>query len=406
MVHIVDSIMGSGKTQAAINFINASDDDTKFLYITPYLTEVERIERCCSKKKFKQPKVFGSKMKGIKYLFETGENIVTTHALFSKFDEDILEICKSLGYILIMDEVSTVAVPYKELDSCMNQQDVEILLENYVTVDDRGIVNWREDQQDYSNGKYSDVKNLCNLQSMAMYDKNEILIWLFPVKIFNAFSESYVLTYMFDGQIQKYYYDFYELKYDYVYVKGDSLDSYEFTTEPQKHNYNYGKLINICHNDKLNQIGEMPNSLGYGWSNKYHTRPKHALAERLSANMSNYFKNICKAKAKDCIWTTYRPLKEDVMCKGHAHDFVTHNMKATNDYRDRHNVAYMVNRFFNPSIKNFFNAFNIKTDENAFATSEMLQFIWRSAIRQGESINIYIPSKRMRKLLEDWIAVN
>ena len=38
-----------------------------------------------------------------------------------------------------------------------------------------------------------------------------------------------------------------------------------------------------------------------------------------------------------------------------------------------------------------------------FALSEMLQWIWRSRIRQGESINIYVPSKRMRNLLLDWL---
>ena len=33
----------------------------------------------------------------------------------------------------------------------------------------------------------------------------------------------------------------------------------------------------------------------------------------------------------------------------------------------------------------------------------MLQFIWRSAIRDGEEIWIYIPSIRMRRLLYEWI---
>ena len=38
--------------------------------------------------------------------------------------------------------------------------------------------------------------------------------------------------------------------------------------------------------------------------------------------------------------------------------------------------------------------------------SEMLQFLWRSAIREGKEINVYIPSIRMRKLLEQWIKDN
>ena len=37
------------------------------------------------------------------------------------------------------------------------------------------------------------------------------------------------------------------------------------------------------------------------------------------------------------------------------------------------------------------------------ALSEMLQWVWRSAIRDDKPINLYIPSRRMRELLIDWI---
>ena len=36
----------------------------------------------------------------------------------------------------------------------------------------------------------------------------------------------------------------------------------------------------------------------------------------------------------------------------------------------------------------------------------MLQFIWRSAIRDGKEIWVYIPSIRMRNLLKQWIKQN
>ena len=57
-------------------------------------------------------------------------------------------------------------------------------------------------------------------------------------------------------------------------------------------------------------------------------------------------------------------------------------------------------------FKNFFIKHNINVDEDGFATSEMLQFIWRSAIREGKEIWVYIPSYRMRHLLIDWINKN
>jgi hypothetical protein len=36
----------------------------------------------------------------------------------------------------------------------------------------------------------------------------------------------------------------------------------------------------------------------------------------------------------------------------------------------------------------------------------MIQWIWRSRIRKGENINIYIPSMRMRNLLNAWMKMN
>ena len=42
-------------------------------------------------------------------------------------------------------------------------------------------------------------------------------------------------------------------------------------------------------------------------------------------------------------------------------------------------------------------------DLDAYALSEMIQFICRSRVRRGEPIYCYIPSKRMRELLIDWL---
>ena len=60
----------------------------------------------------------------------------------------------------------------------------------------------------------------------------------------------------------------------------------------------------------------------------------------------------------------------------------------------------------NPVIKKFFEVHDIEVNEDGYALSEMLQFIWRSAIRCGNEIWVYIPSSRMRELLADWIEEN
>jgi DNA transposition AAA+ family ATPase len=83
-INIVDSIMGAGKTTAAINYINQSSEEKKFMYVTPYLDEVERIIKQCPSKHFKQPEKFNdkaSKLLSLKNLLNKGYNIATTHVL-------------------------------------------------------------------------------------------------------------------------------------------------------------------------------------------------------------------------------------------------------------------------------------------------------------------------------------
>ena len=101
--------------------------------------------------------------------------------------------------------------------------------------------------------------------------------------------------------------------------------------------------------------------------------------------------------------TRYTLVKFPLYRKGYTKGFISSNLRATNEYRDRTAIAYLVNKYINPYIKNFFLSNGIEVYEDEYAISEMLQFLWRSGIRDGKHITVYIPSKRMRNLLIDWI---
>lgn len=393
-VNIIDSIMGSGKTSSIINYINESDTDKRFLYITPYLTEVQRIIDSCPSKNFKQPKNYGSKLMDIKRLFEHKENIVSTHALFSMFDESVIELAYTNNYTLIMDEVTNVIEPY-----AISQQDAETILEKYVNVDpESGRLIWHD--QSYR-GKFEQYKRLCELGCLAYYG-NKVLIWLFPISTFKAFREIYILTYLFDAQPQKYYYDYYGVQFNRMYVEGESQEAYRITNKPtkQKSIYNYAGLINILDNTKMNDIGEFNGSLSKNW---YIRHSDDTLIKQLKKNCVNYFVNIMHSPSTNNLWTTFVDYQKALSGKGYTKGFAPFNIRAVNQYKEKNTIAYLVNRYFNPYVKNFFVSKGVEVDEDLYATSEMLQFIWRSAIRDGKPINIYIPSKRMRTLLQEWI---
>ena len=219
-VNIVDAIMGAGKTQSIMNYINHSND--KFLVITPFLDEITRYRTYCKSKNFKSPKFENKKTKldNIKYLVEKGENIVSTHALFQKFDNELIDMCRAQNYTLIMDEVANVIDEYT-----LTKQDFEILKNTYVTINpETKQLIWKEEYSDYK-GKFDNEKRLCDLGSLVCYG-NDLMVWLFPIETFNSFRNIFILTYKFELQLQKYYYDYYGLQYQFWSVEGNDLENY------------------------------------------------------------------------------------------------------------------------------------------------------------------------------------
>lgn len=90
-ITVIDSMMGSGKTSFAIEYMNKNYDDN-VLYITPYLNETTRINNGTIKE-MKSPKNLGNgKLNNILELLQNQEDISSTHALFLKLNSDCKEL--------------------------------------------------------------------------------------------------------------------------------------------------------------------------------------------------------------------------------------------------------------------------------------------------------------------------
>lgn len=393
-IKVVDAICGVGKTSGAINMINQANEEDRFLYITPLLDEVERVKSECSARKFKSPPVYGTKMNGIRHLLTKGKNIVSTHALFRMFDTETIALAFLQSYTLILDEVCDVV---EMLD--ISEPDLKVILEQYAQIEDNGMLTWTDTTYE---GKFDVYKNLCDMGCVSVYGTGEskkVLLWTFPVDIFKAFKEVYLLTYKFDGQIQNYYYDYYGISYESIYVK-----DFQFTSEPQEYRLSHYKdLIKICDNEKLNRIGEKEHDLSASWYKRSNQMEGKPFLTIMKKNCINFYKNIAKTKSKDNLWTCYKDYRSEVQGDGYGKGFASVNLRATNDLRHKKSVAYLVNRYFNPVIKNFFQQNGITVNEDDYALSELIQFIFRSRVRNQEEIMVYVPSKRMRTLLQDWL---
>lgn len=395
-IKVVDSIMGSGKTNWAIEYINSNPDE-KFCYITPYLDEIKRVKRDTRNfNKMEEPefKDGNSKNHDFHRLLGEGKNICSTHALFQKADDFTREGLRANNYILILDEVMNVVEEMKDFE----QDDLKTLKnENLAHIEDDFLI-WNPDRTDY-NGRYNDIKIMA-LNKNLVYINDRLLFWNFPVDIFQYFKEVYVLTYMFDCQVQRYYYDFHGMEFEKFQVDDDyKLIQYSKELYNERR-IKLAPLINICDSEKYNNIGNAPNSLSFNWYKNYSD-----LLPLLQKNLYNWFnvKEARKFKANERLWTTFKDYKHKLKGKGYTKRMISINIRATNDYIDSKRLAYCCNRFLKPSIKIFFNKKGIEIDQDGYALSEMLQWIWRSQIRRGDKIEIYIPSKRMRELLINYL---
>lgn len=388
--------MGSGKTSWSIQYINNNIFDN-FLYITPFLEEVRRIIDNTNRE-FRQPSYKGcSKLDNLNELLACQSDIASTHALFKKLDEESRENIRNGKYTLILDEVLNVVEPYDDIRS----DDMRLLKESgCVTVDDNGFVIWKKEKLDYDT-KYNEIKILAENKSL-IYINQKLLLWRYPPEIFTLFDKVYILTYLFEASILKNYFDLYQIAYEQKSI-AEINGKYCITDFFIPDTSIYLDKINI-YDGKLNQnIHQKINGLSVTW---FRAKINQEKIRQIKRNLYNYFTNILDAKADTIMWTTFKDFRSKLKGKGYSNQFISYNCRSTNEYDKRSNLAYCVNVYLHPGIIQFFKQRGVTINEDLYGLSEMIQWIWRSRIRKGESINIYIPSVRMRTLLDAWIKMN
>lgn len=404
MIKICDAIMGSGKSSAAIRYMNENCTE-KFIYITPYIKEADRIQRACPHCHFARPSDnipdFGFSICGhTAALIKDGRNIATTHAAFKFYSKDMLQDIKDQGYILLVDENIEMMEEMK-----MNTGDLDMCIRaGYVKRENNEIVLLRDDY----NGRVKELKQFFgllrsrNLMCLSDADSGLLYYWMLTPDLFTSFKDIIIMTYMFDGQEIHHFLKLNNLEYTFIRVDRDEL-GYFFTTGAgyvPEYTRTLHEKIRVLDNEKLNAIGKHVNALSYSWCER---SKGSASIMQLKNNIYNFFRNYAKSPASERMWGSFSKAKNKLRGEGYAKAFVSFNERATNEYSSRHVLVYAVNVYMNVPKKLYFQSRGIDVNEDIYALSTMVQWIWRSAIRNGEDIDIYIPSKRMRNLLINWM---
>lgn len=403
MIKVIDAICGAGKSTKMFSLIrdmNKEDDSKKFLYITPFLSEIEeRIPQELPELNFKNPVNRGSgKLSSLKELLVKGDNVASTHVLFGLLTTEIVDILIQKKYVLIIDEaINCVGLLDKEL----NHSDTSALLTGeFVIMDkeDRNRLIWNESKYPDHIGKYSIIRAMCGMGTVYCY-ADTFLMFEFPPKLLSALQEVYIITYLFHGSDMRCWLDLNKIEYQYLDNEVLGLRSEAEIKKSIKEN-----LIFLT-NRNLEASKQQNGTLSRNWF----INAKKDEIDKYKAMMRSCVVSE-KAKVGEIFWTTYKEFENklagDGYKKGFSKDmpsFLPCNTRATNKYRNYSLCMYAVNIFKNPIEVNYLKSQGIEPDEDMFSLSEAIQFIWRGSIREGKPMRLLVLSKRIRKLLEDWL---
>lgn len=143
-ITVIDSMMGSGKTQAMYQSIR-NNPKQSYAIVTPFISTIKSAIKELPDTHEPEYKG-GNKLDSLKYLLSHGCNIACTHSLFLNVDDEVWDMVKNGGYILYIDEALNVARPINELiddpDYHVKAGTAKFLLSrNIISVDSFGRVS-------------------------------------------------------------------------------------------------------------------------------------------------------------------------------------------------------------------------------------------------------------------------
>ena len=436
-INVVDAPCGAGKSSFAIQMINQNPGQ-RFIYCTPFLDELERIRKSTGSGRFASPEYVGfdadnkmtiypTKLESFHELLRQGRDIAVTHTTLLNSNEKTFDLIGQRDYILLQDEPldlvqrfdATSGVADHERQMTDKDDLKHLQMDGYIEISQEdGKVTWRRS----SWGQFSELNKYCNMNRLYRLGEDKLMC-VFPPEFFDLFKEVYVFDYLFKDTINCAYFRKYGIPYETMSVEktdsGYQLADYDLEKE-YEYRQSIRRLITVYGGE-----GRYPRRcLCKNWFKSTTTKE----IEKLSARMGYFFRFLAQVKAKDAMWSCpvlYMDImktpgyvrtrglnkeekrlseKEQEERKKELRTFVPCNARATNVYKDRSALAYCYNLYPPTEIETFFLSGENKSlfDRDGYAKQALIQWIFRSRIREGQPINLYLPSARMEKLFNEF----
>jgi len=406
-ITIVDRPCGFGKSTDLIKEIKkckANYPHIKILLVVPVLTEITRFIVEIGGDWLTTPTGDdGTKSDSLKDLLFKGKSIVITHALYERlksFQHLIAE------YSVVIDEVPTVA---KEVSPYIDAGTFKMILsKEYISIDPvtkviRPKEGWLVDEGYFTSGVGKQIHNFMDIISDAdvYFVNNTYQVMPLPEAFFTAPKSLTILTFLFKGTQL----DYYMRERNYVYThQHDPYELTEFKKSMATHLLVYKEPI--------------PLKLGYSVMTGKSADARKAVGKFISSLFKKFKRNglditpdqILVASHKDAFYgqreggSSKVSNKTSLMTLARLSkvEYTPLSTRGTNKYKHLDVLIILGQLNMNPSLAEFL-GMRTKEAQNGYATSELIQLIYRTAIRDNEDILLIIPDEENVQLLHSFL---
>ena len=396
-ITIKDYPCGSGKTTSMINCFK---EEEKYLVILPYLKEVDRVILNTNNVTFVQPTpddtISHTKSESLRDFLLLGKNIATTHSMYERLvplsEEGLIE-----DYNIIIDEVPEVvqSVSRKSKTSIkdfyIDGGYIEVTANGLVTATDK----WRQKKEEVADTLSTNILTFAETGCLYLLGE-QMFIWAMPSKLLQSGKSVTIMTFKAEGSMLSSYLK--KLSLPFI-VQKDKQKEKAFR-EQASELINLQNIPNIS-KLKLSYSGQQQGMRSKEYCSKLSGSLKNLRGRQLKGlDLSNVLLT-CKKDA----WVKDNG-KAGVFAQGSKMfentNWIANTTRGTNEYAHCSHLIYLYDQHVNPVVARWLNE-HTRSFDDAYALTELIQWVWRSRIRRGEPITLYLPAPRMRSIFIDWL---
>jgi hypothetical protein len=396
IVNLIDHPCGFGKTSHLIRTINC-EPTKRFLIIVPTLSEVERILAETDSDRFQTPSSDnGTKADDLERLIHSGVSIVTTHKLFNESVNIAIE--GGLKYFhVVVDEVPDVILKARTVSK---EAFEKLYLDTgYCTVGHDGLIRTTDkgrEELPTLRGVINDKLANEILTDRMIYAGGSALISALSMHLFQGSLSVTVLTFMSEGSIFLRYLERSKVTFN-RYINDAAHEIFRANAK---------RLVQI---ETIGELEKIP--FNYSNQTKYSAKSKEAKSVSIALKnlKQRHFKGVYDGDilitcAKEQWYTKHN--KPAAFSSGSRMfskvNWIPNTTRGTNEYDHCTHLIYLYDQHANPTILRWL-AIADRKFQDQYALTELIQWLWRSRIRKGASVTLYLPSKRMRDIFNKWI---